>query len=203
MLINNQLYIPIFTITPIMVATLFIIGIMIYWLQNGFPNFTPRFLLKGLFGFYLVCVAQLTTSFNIFTPWTYWRMVRAAGGFGQLTNIEWHPLEMYKTIYTAASQYTISGNLIMLLPLTIFASLLWPRLATWKKMLKLAFFTSLTIETSQLILSYFYLEHRLFDINDLLQNTLGGLAGFGLFLSAKKIIEALSCKKRHQAKTNN
>ena len=52
-----------------------------------------------------------------------------------------------------------------------------------------SFFTSLTIETSQLILSYFYLEHRLFDINDLLQNTLGGLAVFGLFLSAKKLLK--------------
>jgi glycopeptide antibiotics resistance protein len=202
MLINSQIYLPIFTITPFKLGILGIMGLIVFWSQTRFPKFTWHNLIKGLFVFYLLCVAQLTTSINIYTPWTYWHLIRGAGGFGYLTNIEWHPLEMYKTIYTSASQYTIAGNLIMLLPLTIFISLLWPHLASWKKMLKISFFTSLTIETSQLIFSYFYLEHRLFDLNDLLQNTLGGLAGFGIFLIIRKLSTSVSYQGRHRLKNN-
>lgn len=188
MLINSTLYLPILTIYPLMVGIFVLIILLGYWSQTHYPKFNKRNVLKLLFAFYITCVAQLTNSINIYTPWTYLRMVRAAHGFGYFDDIEWHPLAMYKSIYTATSQYTIIGNIIMLVPLTFFVCILWKNTASLKKMFILAIFTSLTIETSQLILSYFYLEHRLFDLNDLLQNTLGGLLGYALFILVQRTL---------------
>lgn len=200
MLVNYRFYLPVITITPIKIGIFFLMCALIYWSHTSFPKINKRNLLKSLFTFYLLCVAQLTISINIYTPRTYIEMLRSANGFGYFEAIEWHPLEMYKTIYTAASQYTIVGNLVMLIPLTLFISLLWEDKATLKKMFTISFLTSLTIETSQLLLSYIYLEHRLFDLNDLLQNTLGGLIGFVIFIGIRKIVPNLVSQRKLTAK---
>ena len=43
------------------------------------------------------------------------------------------------------------------------------------------FFCSLGIETIQLIMSFFYLGNRVFDVNDLFFNTIGSIFGFVFF----------------------
>lgn len=48
---------------------------------------------------------------------------------------------------------------------------------------------SLTIEFSQLILNYFYLGDRVFDINDLLLNSIGGLLGLGAYKIVNKFFK--------------
>ncbi|MDN2452128.1 VanZ family protein [Lactobacillus sp. UCMA15818] len=196
MLIDYQFYLPVITITPFKLGFFLLPCVLVYWTHTSFPKISKRNILKGAFSFYLICVAQLTISINIYTPRTYLGMIRLTHGFGYFDSIEWHPLEMYKTIYTAASQYTIVGNLVMLIPLTLFISLLWEDKATFKKMFTISFLTSLTIESSQLLLSYIYLEHRLFDLNDLLQNTLGGLIGFVLFFAMRKIVPSLVSQRK-------
>ncbi|MFT8825792.1 VanZ family protein [Liquorilactobacillus mali] len=196
MLINNQFYLPVMTITPFKLGFVLLLCAFTYWTHTSFPKVNKRNILKGTFFFYLACVAQLTISINVYTPRTYLELIRSANGFGYFDSIEWHPLEMYKTIYTAASQYTIVGNLVMLIPLTLFISLLWENKATFKKMFAISFLTSLTIESSQLLLSYIYLEHRLFDINDLLQNTLGGVIGFLIFLALRKMVPSLVSRRK-------
>ncbi|MFT8373892.1 MAG: VanZ family protein, partial [Liquorilactobacillus satsumensis] len=201
MLINSQLYLPILTLTPFKLGSFLLLGVFLHWTNTSFPKINTRNILKSLFYFYLTCLAQLTISINIYTPWTYLRMLRAAHGFGYFNSIEWHPLEMYKTIYTAASQYTIVGNLVMLIPLTLFVALLWENKATFKNMLTISFLTSLTIETSQLLLSAGYFERRLFDINDLLQNTLGGLLGFAVFVIVRKLVPNLALHSRASSRT--
>ncbi|KRN28031.1 VanZ family protein [Liquorilactobacillus mali] len=196
MLINNQFYLPVMTIAPFKLGFVLLLCAFTYWTHTSFPKVNKRNILKGTFFFYLACVAQLTISINVYTPRTYLELIRSANGFGYFDSIEWHPLEMYKTIYTAASQYTIVGNLVMLIPLTLFISLLWENKATFKKMFAISFLTSLTIESSQLLLSYIYLEHRLFDINDLLQNTLGGVIGFLIFLALRKMVPSLVSRRK-------
>ncbi|EJE99307.1 VanZ family protein [Liquorilactobacillus mali] len=196
MLIDNQFYLPVMTITPFKLGFVLLLCAFTYWSHTSFPKLNKRNILKGSFLLYLICVAQLTISINIYKPQTYVGLIRSVNGFGYFDSIEWHPLEMYKTIYTSASQYTIVGNMVMLIPLTIFISLLWEDKATFKKMLVISFLTSLTIESSQLLLSYVYLEHRLFDINDLLQNTLGGVIGFLIFLALRKMVPSLVSRRK-------
>ncbi len=42
---------------------------------------------------------------------------------------------------------------------------------------------SLAIECTQLIMSFFYFGNRIFDVNDLLFNTIGGAMGYLLYIS--------------------
>ncbi|WEV37911.1 VanZ family protein [Lactobacillus sp. ESL0677] len=47
------------------------------------------------------------------------------------------------------------------------------------------------MESTQLTLSFFYLGNRIFDINDLLLNTLGSLLGFAFFKLCNKIFKPI------------
>lgn len=59
----------------------------------------------------------------------------------------------------------------------------------WKEVMKKFFFISLFIELSQLFLGLLIgSSNRIFDINDLIMNTIGGIVGFIIF---KNIIERL------------
>lgn len=73
------------------------------------------------------------------------------------------------------------GNTILLAPLVYFIAILEEKFSKLKMAFLLAFFTSLSIETLQLIMSYFYLGNRIFDIDDILFNTFGGVV-LGLLL---------------------
>lgn len=52
-----------------------------------------------------------------------------------------------------------------------------------KKNIRLILLMSLTIECTQLIMSFFYFGNRIFDVNDLLFNTIGGAMGYLLYVS--------------------
>ncbi|MFC6314515.1 VanZ family protein [Lapidilactobacillus achengensis] len=73
------------------------------------------------------------------------------------------------------------GNLIMLAPLTFLAPLLVARFQRFWQSLALGLLTSLSIECTQLLMNYFYLGNRVFDLSDLLLNTSGSLLGWLLF----------------------
>lgn len=73
------------------------------------------------------------------------------------------------------SKIQLLENLIMLMPLVGFMQILYWPWRTLKNSFLLAFFVSLTIETTQAVMSYFYLNARLFDPFDLFMNTLGGV----------------------------
>jgi len=83
------------------------------------------------------------------------------------------------------------GNILMFLPIGLFAGLLMDRPRWWKGTLW-AFSLSLFIEVFQLFVS------RGTDIDDLILNTLGGLLGHWVYLLLKKrrpkTVE--KCKKR-------
>ncbi len=70
----------------------------------------------------------------------------------------------------------VAGNLVMLLPLGIFVPLLFPKMRKFLPMLLLAFWVSFLIEIVQ-----FLMKFRIFDVDDLILNTLGALIGFGIF----------------------
>lgn len=73
------------------------------------------------------------------------------------------------------------GNILLLAPLSFFAAVFSSRFAKLGSIFLLVFCSSLTIESLQLILSFFYLGNRTFDVNDLILNSMGTLVGWAFF----------------------
>ena len=69
----------------------------------------------------------------------------------------------------------LAGNLLIFVPLGFFAPLLWRKLRHWWAAPGLSMGVSCLIEFLQLFLG------RSVDIDDVILNTLGGLAGYILF----------------------
>ena len=77
--------------------------------------------------------------------------------------------------------FLLAGNIIMFMPIGFFPALLWKNWRWWKSLLA-GFCTSCTIEFVQLFVG------RSTDIDDVILNTTGALAGFGLFWILKKLL---------------
>jgi glycopeptide antibiotics resistance protein len=75
----------------------------------------------------------------------------------------------------------IFGNLFMLFPLGIILPLLWNNLNRFKRTLLLGLCLSLSIETIQLLSGFMGNRGRIFDIDDIILNTIGVALGFVLY----------------------
>lgn len=73
------------------------------------------------------------------------------------------------------------ANISLFIPLGLLAPLVLPKWRGIFKIIPKIFLTSLIIETIQGISTFFYLSHRLFDANDLVTNTTGGVIGYILY----------------------
>lgn len=82
------------------------------------------------------------------------------------------------------------GNVLLLTPFSFFMALHEKKFTKWLPNFLGLFLISLTIEFSQLILNYFYLGDRVFDINDLLLNSIGGLLGLGAYKIVNKFFKS-------------
>lgn len=74
----------------------------------------------------------------------------------------------------------VIGNVVLFIPYGIFASL-YAKLEKPFHALCLVFFASVTVETTQLLIG------RVFDIDDIILNVIGGLIGYGIY----KVIDAI------------
>lgn len=90
-------------------------------------------------------------------------------------------------------------NLLLLLPLGVYLALFFHY--RFKKGVLIIFLTSLAIETLQLILSYVgLLFPRVFNVDDLMLNTLGGAIGMGMvYLLMKTFISRSAGMKIKQS----
>lgn len=87
------------------------------------------------------------------------------------------------------------GNLLLLAPLTFLGAVLWPRLRSWRRALLLGFSVSLSIELLQLTISAVLgFSYKIFDIDDLVLNTVGALIGYAVFV----VLQALTVRLRRQ-----
>ena len=68
----------------------------------------------------------------------------------------------------------VIGNVVMFIPYGIFASL-YAKLDKPFHALCLVFFASVTVETTQLLIG------RVFDIDDIILNVIGGIVGYGIY----------------------
>ena len=77
------------------------------------------------------------------------------------------------------SIYNLLGNIIMFFPFGFFPALFW-RNCTWRRALLTGFAVTACIECCQLCVG------RAFGVDDLLLNTIGAMAGWGLWLLLRK-----------------
>jgi glycopeptide antibiotics resistance protein len=138
----------------------------------------PRIVLVWTFYIYLYTVASITqfpiSWFNESNPLHRY-------SFGQQYMVTLNPISWINN-----SKFQIIGNVLLLVPLTLIGGLIFPRMRTFLRSAIIAFGFSLGIELVQLIMSYFYLGNRVFDVGDLLLNTTGGLIGYGLLVLLTK-----------------
>ena len=83
--------------------------------------------------------------------------------------------------------FMLLGNIIMFVPVGFFPALLWRRARWWKSLLA-GFCSSCTIEFTQFFIG------RSTDIDDIILNTAGALAGFLLFCLARALFPGFLCK---------
>lgn len=79
------------------------------------------------------------------------------------------------------SPLQIVGNIILMAPLAFFLALLFVKLRRPGHNLLVCALVSLSIEILQLIMNFFYLSYRTFDITDLILNSIGSLVGLAAF----------------------
>jgi glycopeptide antibiotics resistance protein len=89
----------------------------------------------------------------------------------------------------------VGGNIAMFIPIGIIWPTVFRELDTWKKAIAAGVGFSLFIEIFQLP---FY--ERVTDTDDLLMNSLGFIAGYGICLIARYIIEKMKDTRNHQKK---
>ena len=84
-------------------------------------------------------------------------------------------------------------NVFLLFPLVFQLLYLYPNLRQTKKIILLSFLLSLGIECTQLVLDFFFDFNRVFEIDDLWTNTLGGYLAWVLYrkLNVTKLTKEL------------
>ena len=101
----------------------------------------------------------------------------------------WHITLFRDLLGGAWSVFMLLGNVIMFAPLGFFPALLWDKPRWWKSLL-IAACASTFVEVTQLFVG------RSSDINDIILNALGGLAGFWAYLLLKWIAPRFALKFR-------
>lgn len=91
----------------------------------------------------------------------------------------------------------VGGNILLFIPLGFYLSFWWKRINCASKSMVMGMVFSLTIEVVQFILSLLLNGiYRVFDIDDVILNTLGFVIGFILFKMARPYITNSFAKKQ-------
>ena len=124
----------------------------------------------------LLCFSPQTTIDGIETPNIiyYGRLRFLLMPFN--TFIGFSQLDGFWEIFWVIAQNVM--NVFLLFPLMLGVIALCPKFRTWQRAMLLAFVISLGIETTQIVVDLLYNANRVFEIDDLWTNTLGGLLAF-------------------------
>ena len=146
---------------------------LINWQRTGQLAIGREILVNLFFG-YLLIVASLT----------FWPMYINVTDL-QPKQANFQPLVKTLHMLRYMSPYVVMnilGNLLLLAPLGVFLPLLSPSYRRWWATLGTGFVVTLFIELFQ-----YFLAVRVFDVDDLILNTLGVGFGYGLFVLLAKI----------------
>ncbi|WP_416381371.1 VanZ family protein [Lacticaseibacillus paracasei] len=126
-----------------------------------------------LFAYLYVLIAVTLFPIQIFTKNTS----VYSDGFGKQSML----LNLNALYIQNYSLLQIVGNLLLLAPLAFFLALFFAKLRGLGRNLLVCALVSLAIETLQLIMNFFYLSYRTFDITDFILNSIGSLLGLAAF----------------------
>ena len=79
------------------------------------------------------------------------------------------------------------ANIFLIFPLVFALCLLKPSIRYFKKVLLISFLMSLSIETTQVILDLLFNFNRVFEVDDLITNTLGGVLAYLLYQLVRRV----------------
>ncbi|EHI75236.1 VanZF-related protein [Streptococcus criceti] len=101
-------------------------------------------------------------------------------------------LDTFKELFWVIGQNF--SNLLLLTPLVLGLLALRPDWRPWPKVLLMSFGMSLSIETTQVIIDWLFNANRVFEIDDLIFNSLGGLFALWLVSVVKFFIKKVRNK---------
>ena len=161
--------------------------------KNGELTPKGRKLSQVLVCSYLLCLVLLcwTPQYGLVegveTPGIqhFGRVVVLLTPFNSLTNF--NQLDSLKEIVFVLGQNVT--NIFLLSPLILGLLPLYPRFRSWKKVLVVTHAMSFTIEIGQVILDLLIDANRVFELDDLWTNTLGGLVALGAYRLLVKLIQ--------------
>jgi glycopeptide antibiotics resistance protein len=87
-------------------------------------------------------------------------------------------------VSTEYSYKNIGGNIIGFIPLGILLPLVFPFVKNWRRLMGFVFCISLLFETAQLVTGV-----GVFDVDDLILNTTGGIIGYILYAVAMRLMK--------------
>jgi glycopeptide antibiotics resistance protein len=131
--------------------------------------------IQSSFLIYVFMVLTLTGYFVLFKEVAahgWWH--REVHRIHEKERINLEPFMMFKQFRLSSMQ--VIGNLVMLLPLGIYLPLLFTKLSGFFKVFIICLLVSVSIELMQLITSY-----RSTDIDDVILNTSGAVAGYIIY----------------------
>ncbi|MGX7074216.1 VanZ family protein [Falseniella ignava] len=147
--------------------------------------------------FYSICIVcfcftpqpQLPTGVETPGIQTFGRLVFLLTPFNSLWNLG--EVSSFEQLFWIFLQNIL--NVFLLFPLVFQLICLFPNLRQMKKILLLSFLLSLGIECTQLVLDFFFDFNRVFEIDDLWTNTLGGYLAWVLYrkLNVNKLTKEL------------
>ena len=140
-------------------------------------------------------VKNLKTSYTQLVPFQFIKDITATVSFN-VNNIE-----DFIKLFSHSTIYVVVFNFLLTLPLGVYLKYYFNK--KWYQTIIFSFMLSLFFELTQLsgLYGIYPRPYRLFDVDDLIVNTLGGLFGhlitplFTVFLPTKKEIENISYKK--------
>jgi glycopeptide antibiotics resistance protein/uncharacterized RDD family membrane protein YckC len=100
--------------------------------------------------------------------------------FTMNSSLIWNDSATYLTALNEPSLYLIVFNILLTVPFGIYLRYYFQ--CSWKKTLLLTFLLTLSFECLQLsaLFGYYPRPYRLFDVDDLITNTLGGMLGYAI-----------------------
>lgn len=96
------------------------------------------------------------------------------------SGVHWQNIATYRQMLHSPAFFQFTFNLLMLLPLGVYYRFYKIKQGRWWKILGLGLMLSLFFEISQrtALFGYYDVPYRLFDVDDLLANSLGALLGY-------------------------
>jgi glycopeptide antibiotics resistance protein len=171
-------------VAGLFLSILLLFGWIIFVTNRRQQNNFLQVVVQASFFIYVFAVLQLTGYFILFkeiSSHNWWDKMNHRIDTHDHVNLE--PFKTIDIYQTLGKQ--ILGNFVMLLPLGIYLPLLYTKLRkaySFFAVLLISFLVSVGIELLQLATSY-----RSTDIDDVILNTLGGGAGFLIYLLIKTI----------------